>query len=293
MPGQTLSEIRALLAAAGLAPQHRFGQNFLFDLNLMRKMVAAAELSRADTVLEVGPGTGSLTEMLLDAAGRVIAVEIDHGLARLLAARFAGEPRFELVEGDVLETKHRISPAVLGRLRTPVAAPAPPTSLKLVANLPYQVATPLLIDLLCIEPRFERFCVTIQREVAERLAAGPHTDAYGPVSVAMQSLATVARIVNVPPSAFWPRPKVDSTMLLIRPLPPERSGIDSPAAFARFVQQGFIHPRKKLRNMSWNSPALLDAMGRAGVSADCRPGDLSPRKWLDFYAAARSCSSAA
>lgn len=293
MPGQTLSEIRALLAAAGLSPQHRFGQNFLYDLNLMRKLVAAADLSRADTVLEVGPGTGSLTEMLLDAAGRVIAVEIDHGLARLLRDRLGVEPRFELVEGDVLETKHRISPAVLEALRRPTMPPAPAPRFKLVANLPYQVATPLLIDLLCIEPRFERFCVTIQREVADRLMAAPHTDPYGPVSVAMQTLATISRIANVPPSAFWPRPRVDSTMLLIRPLPPERSGVDSPSAFTRFVQRGFIHPRKKLRNMSWNSPVLLDAMDRAGVSADCRPGDLTPRKWLDFYVASRSCSSAA
>ena len=154
MPGQTLREIRALLAAGGLNPQHRFGQNFLIDLNLMRKLVAAAELSPDDVVLEVGPGTGSLTEMLLDAGVRVVAVEIDRGFQAILRERLAANQRFTLVQGDALAGKHRVNPLVLNALRQ--TRPGAGGSYKLVANLPYQIATPQLVDLLLVEPQLER-----------------------------------------------------------------------------------------------------------------------------------------
>ena len=140
MAGQILSEIRAVLAGAGLAPQHRFGQNFLIDLNLMRKLVDAADLSPADTVLEVGPGTGSLTEILLDRGVRVVAVEIDHGFQAILRERLGTHPRFTLIQADALATKHCVNPLVLK-----ILSEQPPDAggaYKLVANLPYQIATP-------------------------------------------------------------------------------------------------------------------------------------------------------
>ncbi len=228
MPGQTLSEIRALLAAAGLSPQHRFGQNFLIDLNLMRKLVAAAELSPGDVVLEVGPGTGSLTELLLDAGVRVVAVEIDRGFQAILRERLGTNQRFTLVQGDALAGKHRVNPLVLHALEqarsphrpeadAPRLPPGAGGAYKLVANLPYQIATPLLMDLLLATPAFERLTCTIQKEVAERLVAAPRTEAYGTASVMVQLMADVTAHAILPPTVFWPRPQVESAMVTIRP----------------------------------------------------------------------------
>ena len=285
MPGQKLSEIRTLLATAGLAPQHRFGQNFLIDLNLMRKLVAAGEVSAADTVLEVGPGTGSLTELLLDRGARVVAVEIDHGLQGLLRERLGGHPRFTLVQGDALGGKHQVNPLALNVLRA--QPPEPGGAYKLVANLPYQIATPLLMDLLLVLPRFERLTCTIQREVGERLAAEARTEAYGPASVIVQSLADVTLLAILPPAAFWPRPKVESVMLTIQPRPPERIEVDDLPAFVALVQRGFQQRRKVLRRLlrDWAEADALRTFQRAKVSPDARAEELSPSAWRVLFQA--------
>ncbi|RMF84547.1 MAG: ribosomal RNA small subunit methyltransferase A, partial [Planctomycetota bacterium] len=204
MAGQTLTQIRTLLAEAGLSPQHRLGQNFLIDLNLMRKALTAAKVAAGDVVLEVGAGTGSLTEMLLDAGCRVIAVEIDRGLLAILRSRFADHPRVQLIAGDALAGKHRLNPEMTAALR----AAAADEDWKLVANLPYQIATPLLMELLLFDPPAACLTCTIQKEVGERLMAEPRTAAYGPASILAQTLARVKRVAVLPPKAFWPRPKV-------------------------------------------------------------------------------------
>jgi 16S rRNA (adenine1518-N6/adenine1519-N6)-dimethyltransferase len=285
MPGQTLSEIRALLAAAGLAPQYRFGQNFLVDLNLMRKLVAAADLEPGDVVFEVGPGTGSLTEMLLDAGVRVVAVEIDRGFQALLRERLGELARFTLVQGDALASKHRVNPLVLSVLRE--NAPASGGAYKLVANLPYQIATPLLVDLLLTSLPFERLTCTIQKEVAERLIGEPRTDVYGPVSVLVQLLAEITPHALLPPTAFWPRPEVQSVMLTLRPRPAAEVCIADLPAFAAFVQRGFQQRRKMLRRLfrGWGELALLAVFQQAGVSPNARPEELSPPAWRGLFEA--------
>lgn len=285
MPGQTLTEIRRLLQTYDLAPQHRFGQNFLVDLNLMRKLVSFANVQTGDTVLEVGPGTGSLTECLLDAGARVITVEIDHGLQRILRDRLSSNPRFTLVQGDALAGKHRVNPLVLSLLEQ-----QPPTdggAYRLVANLPYQIATPLLVDLLHVTPRFTSLTATIQREVGERLGANHDTAAYGPVSIITQTLADVTPHAILPPSAFWPRPKVESIMLTIVPRPPADIEVADIPAFIAFVQKGFQQRRKMLRSVfrTDDDVAATLAFGRAGVSPDARPAALSPPQWRAFFAA--------
>ncbi len=303
MPGQTLSEIRQLLAAAGLAPQHRYGQNFLIDLNLMRKLLLAGEVVPGDTVLEVGPGTGSLTELLLEAGARVVAVEIDRGLTAVLRARLGAQPRLTLIQGDALADKHHINGLVLK-----VLAEQPPDAggcYKLVSNLPYQIATPLLLDLLLVELRFERLAVTIQKEVGERLVAPPRTEHYGPASILTQLFADVRPIAILPPTVFWPRPQVESLMLTIRPQGrPERSRparaeerpggrdarelpVSARPAFAAFVQRAFQQRRKMLRRLfrEWDEARLQLAFGRAGVSPEARPEELSPSAWQSLYAA--------
>jgi 16S rRNA (adenine1518-N6/adenine1519-N6)-dimethyltransferase len=288
MPGQTLSEIRALLAGAGLAPRQRYGQNFLIDLNLMRKLVAAADVRPDDIILEVGPGTGSLTEILLDRGARVVGVEIDRGLQALLRERLGKHPRFTLVQADILASKHQINPLVLNLLDE--RQPGTGGARKLVANLPYQIATPLLMELLYAAPPFERLTCTIQKEVAERLAAEPRTAAYGPASVTSQTLAETELIAILPPSAFWPRPKVQSLMLTIRPRAAAQIDVEDVADFVRFVQLGFGQRRKMLRRVvrDW---ALLDALAafhRAKVSPDARPEELTPEAWRAFHRAVRA-----
>ncbi|TWT41795.1 Ribosomal RNA adenine dimethylase [Phycisphaerae bacterium RAS1] len=284
---QTLSDIRALLADAGLSPQHRFGQNFLIDLNLMRKLVAAAELSPDDVVLEVGPGTGSLTELLLDSGARVLSVEIDRGLQAILRARLGDHSRFTLLQGDALAAKTRVNPQI-----TQILAAQPPGragAYKLVANLPYQIATPLLMDLLYGRPRFERLCCTIQREVGERLSAAPSTDAYGPVSVIVQSLARIEPIAILPPTVFWPRPEVESIMLTLRPLPDHQIEVDDVPAFVALVRGAFQQRRKMLRRLLADRDELSARriFAAAGVSPDARAENLTPLSWRCLFAAIR------
>jgi 16S rRNA (adenine1518-N6/adenine1519-N6)-dimethyltransferase len=168
--------------------------------------------------------------------------------------------------------------------------PSPGGARKLVANLPYQIATPLLMELFCTSPPLERLTCTIQKEVGERLAAEPRSRAYGPVSVISQTLAHTELIAILPPSVFWPRPKVESLMLTIRPRPPDQVDVDDVADFARFVHQGFSQPRKMLRRVvrDWE---LLDALAvfhRAGVSPDARPEELTPKAWRAFHRAVRA-----
>ncbi|MBW7904724.1 MAG: 16S rRNA (adenine(1518)-N(6)/adenine(1519)-N(6))-dimethyltransferase RsmA [Phycisphaerae bacterium] len=295
MPGQTLSEIRTLLAAAGLSPQYRFGQNFLIDLNLMRKLVDAAGLNSEDVVLEVGPGTGSLTELLLASGAHVVAAEIDRGLCDLLRRRLGDHPRFTLVEGDALSTKHQVNPALLdslrktSRLTQPAGGRDHTIPLKLVANLPYQVATPLLIELLCGDPPFARLCATIQKEVGQRLAARPATETYGPASVVVQTLARVETLAHLPPEAFWPRPQVHSVMLRLTPLPEARSRVRDAAGLAGFVSRAFRQRRKMLRSslqtLAAESAALLET---AGISGAARAEELTPADWERLFLAWRS-----
>lgn len=283
MPGQTLSQIRSLLASAGLSPQHRFGQNFLIDLNLMRKALAAAEVHPADVVLEIGPGTGSLTEMLLDTGCRVIAVEIDRGLQELLRSRLGANARFHLIGDDALAGKHELNRALVEALRD--AVPEASGARKLVANLPYQIATPLLMELLAFDPLLANLTSTIQKEVGERLLAQPHTGAYGPASVITQTLARVTRIATLPPSAFWPAPKVESVMLRIEPLPHAERPLSDVAAFSALVHRAFTLRRKKvhhgLRAAGVENP--LELLESVEISRDVRPEALTPCDWQRLH----------
>jgi len=280
---QTQREIQSLLAEAGLHPRKRYGQNFLIDGNLLRKLVAAAELRPTDVVLEVGAGTGSLTEELLARAGHVVAVEIDRGLQAICFQRFADQPHFTLVGQDVLERKSELSPLVHEALADRQGELG--GRLLLVANLPYQVATPLVIDLLLSDLPFERMCFTVQAEVADRFTARPGTRDYGPVSIFCQQLADVSRIARVPATAFWPAPKVASAMLKLQV---RRERFPAPAVLGRWValvQGGFRHRRKTLH---WNLRALLSADELARLERipswdlSLRPEMLPPARWLEL-----------
>ncbi|MEO1583976.1 MAG: 16S rRNA (adenine(1518)-N(6)/adenine(1519)-N(6))-dimethyltransferase RsmA [Planctomycetota bacterium] len=245
---QTLAEIRAMLDERGLAPRKRLGQNFLIDHNLIRRLVDVSGVGAGDLVLEVGPGTGALTDELLGRGCVVIACELDAGLAELQRDRQGGRA-CTVIEGDCLAGKRGLNAdvtrAIDGRRYT------------LVANLPYGAATPLMLALLC-DPLCLGQHVTIQREVADRLAAVPGTKAYGAISVVAQTVARVERLAKLPPECFWPRPEVTSAMVGLTPVADH--GIEDIASFAAFCQRLFIGRRKQV------GKALASALGDAGVS---------------------------
>lgn len=202
-------EWRARLDALGFRPSRRLGQNFLLDENLARAIVRDAGVEEGDLVVEVGPGLGFLTRPLLEAGARVLAVEIDGRLAQVLREDLGEHPGFELVHGDALEGKHRLSPAVEERL--PQEGPW-----SLVSNLPYSVSAPLLAVLagLPLPPR--AMTALVQLEVAERLGARPGTPDWGPISARLQAAYRVEPGRGVGPAQFWPRPKVDSAVVHLR-----------------------------------------------------------------------------
>ena len=246
---QTMSYLRNLFARRGIAPQHRYGQNFLIDLNIHELIARAAQVEPVDVVLEVGPGAGALTALLAERASAVVAVEIDPALARLTAEAVSGRLNVRVLNKDALAGKHELDPEVVDNLKAGLAV-APDRRLKLVANLPYNVATPLITNLL-VHPELHPalMVVTIQLELAERLRAAPATAAYGGLSILVQALADVEVVRTLPPKVFWPRPAVDSAVVAIRPDPARRAAIADLPWFHRVVREVFLHRRKNLRGV--------------------------------------------
>lgn len=239
---QTLTHIKQLLASRGLSPRKGFGQNFLIDHNHLLALVDASGVGEGSVVLEVGPGTGVLTEELLARGARVVAAEIDRGMCQLLRETIGADARwaerFTLVEGDCLEGKHAIAPALLAALRD--AGPR----FVLVANLPYGAATPLIMQLLARHDACAGIFVTIQREVVDRVLAVPGTKDYGPLSVLATLTARGERLGTLPPGCFWPAPKVTSAMLALRRLPAPL--VHEPGLVLAFCHELFAQRRKQL-----------------------------------------------
>lgn len=265
---QTKSEIQQLLQSAGMdSPRRRFGQNFMIDQNLLSKVLEAGAPVPGNLIIEVGPGTGTLTEELLASGAEVIAVEIDRDLAKLLLDRFAERSNFRLIQGDALAGKHELNPEILRSLR-------PRT--KLIANLPYNIASPLIIELLMAG--VELLAFTVQKEVAERLVGRPDTDDYGPLSVMAQMLGSVELLRTLPPQAFWPAPKVESA--LVRIIRNDQLG---PAArpFSQFVHTLFSSRRKMMRKAL--AQADLRVASDLGVDLEKRVEVLSPRELWNLF----------
>jgi len=204
---QTKHQIQELLATIDAEPRKRFGQNFMIDQNLVRVVAEAGMISPRDVVIEVGPGTGTLTEELLARAGKVIAIEIDRDLAKLLRERFGANEKFELIEGDALAGKHELNEV----MHTRITAVPRTARFKLVANLPYNIASPLVIEMLIAG--VELLAFTVQKEVSDRLRASANDDAYGTLSVMASLLARVEILRTLPPQAFWPMPKIESALV--------------------------------------------------------------------------------
>lgn len=260
------AEVRRLAGELSVRPTKKLGQNFVHDPNTVRRIVTTAELGPDDTVLEVGPGLGSLTLALLPACRDVVAVEIDPVLARRLpetAAERAPElaDRLRVVEADAM----RVTQPELGE----------PTAL--VANLPYNVAVPVVLHLLAILPSLRTGLVMVQAEVADRMAAGPGSKAYGIPSVKVAWYAEAKRAATVSRSVFWPVPNVDSALVrMVRRPPP--ADVDREALF-KLVDAAFAQRRKMLRGAlaTWaGSPARAEEILRAaGIDPGVRGEQLT------------------
>jgi 16S rRNA (adenine1518-N6/adenine1519-N6)-dimethyltransferase len=268
---QSKQQIQAHLAAAGSQPRHRLGQNFMIDQNLVRAIVDAATLSPGDLVIEVGPGTGTLTDELLRRGAAVTAVEIDRDLAAVLPLTFADQPGFSLIEGDALDGKHALHP----RLAETIAAASSPV--KLVANLPYNIASPLVVELL--RAGVVELVFTVQKEVAERLKGGPDSSDYGPLTVMVQLLSKVEVLRTLPPQAFWPPPKIDSS--LVRLTRNDRLG-DLARPFGVFVQKLFSFRRKTLRKALDMAGVDVD-LATLGFDGSLRAEMFTPEQLLTLY----------
>ncbi len=278
---QTLSEIKAILSERGLRPKHRLGQNFLHDHNQIRKLLDAAGVSEGDVVLEVGPGTGTLTDELLARGAQVIACEIDSAMASILRDRFEGLSELTLIEADCLDRGRKLSSEVVEAIGS--------RSFRLVANLPYQIASPLMSTLLIEHEQCKGQYVTIQREVADRITATPGGKAYGPLTVILQAFASsIDPIGLVPASCFWPAPKVVSAMLSIAPKGvgecAEAFGPDfeNRRAFTRFVTELFMKRRKQLGTILGRSDEVLKSLP-AGVEPSFRPEALTVPQMIELW----------
>ncbi len=245
-PRQTLSYLRNLFEERGIRPKSKLGQNFLIDLNLLDLIVRTAELSRDDLALEVGSGTGSLTVQLAQHAGAVLSVEVDPAFYAMTGEAVAGKDNVTLLHTDVLKNKNELAPEVLGTLDA-LQERFGCRRRKLVANLPYVVATPVISNFLLLHTAMERMVVTVQWEIAERLLAQPGTKDYGALAVLVQSLADVELVRRLAPSVFWPRPQVASAIVLIRPSAAKRTHVGDVLRFRHFLRDLYVHRRKNLR----------------------------------------------
>ncbi len=257
-----------LLATFGGRARKRFGQNFLASPSVVARIVAAAVDQPGVAVLEVGPGLGVLTGGLLAAGAQVTAVEIDRDLVAFLRERFGGEDALHLVEGDASE----IDWSTL----------LPGSDWVCAANLPYNVGTGLVIEMLRHPDRFRRLVVMLQEEVAKRILALPGQRHRGSLSVYCQARATVSRVVRVPPGAFHPPPKVKSAVIRLdlHPVQPEYSGRWE--AMEKVVRTGFSAPRKMVRKSlasGFGKEQALAALMAAGVDGRARPADLTNEQW--------------
>ena len=264
----TRTQVRSLLDRHGISPKRSLGQNFVVEPNTVRRIVELAEVGAGDRVVEIGPGVGSLTLALLEEGASVTAVEVDDVLVGVLAEVTGGysSDQVRIVHADAMETDWN---ALLG------GAPW-----ALVANLPYNISVPLICDLLDDVPAIGEMVVMVQREVADRLVAGPGDDAYGLPSVKVAYHADARLLGRVPPSVFLPRPRVDSALVGLRRLSEPATEVDREVLFG-VVRAGFGQRRKMLRRSLRD---LLDeaAIAESGVDPMARAEELGLDQWASL-----------
>ncbi len=268
--------IKETLEKYQVCPRRSLGQNFLTDPNIARKIGGIADLTKKDTVIEIGPGLGALTEILAEKAGKVIAVEIDKGLVRFLTDNLGSCKNLKIVSGDILKFEIR---ELTGSNRGKV---------KIVGNLPYSITTPIIVHLLNQKKRIESILVTVQKEVAERLLAIPATKARGAISCLVQFYTKPAAVGRIKASCFYPRPKIDSTILKLQVLEKPVLDIGDEKVFFKIIRASFEKRRKTILNAlsgsssrNLNKEGLSQALGRAKINPRRRGETLSLKEFAD------------
>jgi 16S rRNA (adenine1518-N6/adenine1519-N6)-dimethyltransferase len=292
-PKQTLSFLMRRFREAGVRPRTELGQNFLIDMNLQQVLLDAAALGPEDVVLEIGTGTGGLTALMAQQAAAVVTVELDRQLFQLAGEELFELPNVVMIQADALKNKNRMNPAVLEAVFGQLDA-SPGRRFKLVANLPYNVATPILTNLLALDRPPASMTCTIQKEVAERLIASPGTKDYSALAiwVQIQCRAEILRIL--PPSVFWPRPKVSSAFVQIVPDEGLRNAIPDRAFFHTFVRAMFFHRRKLFRSellsafKDLDKPAVDRLLDEQGLAPTARAEEIDPEGMLRLCEAVRA-----
>ncbi|MFH1716471.1 MAG: 16S rRNA (adenine(1518)-N(6)/adenine(1519)-N(6))-dimethyltransferase RsmA [Planctomycetota bacterium] len=282
---QTKRQIQELLSSAGVRPNKRLGQHFLIDKNLMRLLVEFADIQKDDVVLEVGCGTGSMTELLAERAGRTIAVELDRNLIEIAGRQLAEIETVELIKADILESKHTINHAItdaLARARKEYEG-----RILLVANLPYHVASPVMLNLVTGPTIADAMYVTVQKEVAGRMTAPPASGDYGVLSIFLHAAGDVKTIRTLKPTVFWPQPQVDSAMVGFVRNRAKAARIVNMAVFSDIVHLFMGHRRKTLLACTRLAGGKLAAIAnwaqvleQCGIDPGLRPEKLSAEDYI-------------
>ena len=271
--------ISTLLKKYNLHPRKGLGQNFLIDPYHLEKIVAAAELTAADVVLEIGPGPGTLTRLLAEAAGRVIAVELDPNMVSLLNQEYGHLQNLTIVEADILETQ---LDTLLTIQPTSPRASLPSPTFKVVANLPYYITSAVLRHLLEAHPQPGRVVVTVQKEVAQRIVAKPGKLSL--LAVSVQFYGNPSLVHRIPAGAFYPSPKVDSAVVRIDTFSKPPIIVPDVDHFFRLVKAGFGQKRKQLKNslaagLHKPEAEVMTALKQAKIDPTRRAETLSLPEW--------------
>ena len=278
---QTVSYLTRRFKEVGLNPNARHGQNFLIDLNLIELLAKSAKLTPDDVVLEIGTGTGSLTGLLATDAAQVVTVEIDGYLYQMAREELEEFDNVTMLHQDALKNKNRFDPRVMEAIQRAMDK-VDGSVFKLAANLPYNVATPIISNLLRCEIVPASMTVTIQKELADRILAEPNSKDYGALSVWIQSLCDIELVRVMSPKVFWPRPKVESAILHIEHRPDKRARIADTEFFHQFVRSMFFHRRKFLRSVAISAfknqltkPEVDEVLAEMKLGPDARTEQLS------------------
>ncbi len=274
-----------MLSSVGLSPNRRFGQHFLVDLNLMRLLLGSVQVTDRDVVLEVGCGTGSLTEALAECARHVIAVELDKSLIPIAEAQLTGLRNVTLLNRDILASKHVLDPAVLAAIAN--AQDHSRGRFLLVANLPYNVASPAIINLVTGPVVADAMAVTVQKEVGDRMMASAGNSHYGTLSVILQATGRLKRLRVLKPSVFWPPPQVESAMLTFIRDTEKVSQIKDMTLFREVIDLFFGHRRKMLKAATRMAAGRLakldhwnDLFSCCQIDPSARPEQVSPEQFV-------------
>lgn len=274
-----IRELKQYFETKGFHPKKHFGQNFLTDKNFIDLIVKTAEITSSDILFEVGPGGGILTRALIATNANVISIEIDNQLVSMANDLIGQHSNWELIHGDVMHKKSQLNPVIFDAF-----AKHPESSIKCIANLPYSITTPFIINSITSLSQLSQITVLIQLEIAEKFISNVCSKEYGILSVVSQVWGKVELSRKVPHQAFWPQPKVESAIINVKKNPD--IPFESLKPFAEFVKQSFLHRRKKLTQSlksNYIAESILEAYEKIGLKETVRPEEISPSQWFALF----------